>query len=337
MQELLKTNAADRKDMIRDHREDISSAEAKIKALKSESEEIKKAARKLSEENEEKLERRKNVDKKIGMIKGAGNALFVLGGLAVIAGAVLILAVGGVWPIIGGIAAALAGIACVVFGFMVRPKWKQHAQEQGEAYKALESYDKLQKDYKQHLQTIQTDVAENEDKIAEAEAAIEKIQDFDKYEPYYRWVDATQCGHIVVMVTGSANSLDGKPTPPKPGKRHKDSMAVVNGVEISLDKTPCCNAVPTNLGKQSGAFCVVPIESGDCQALRVRISYRADDSTLERTGDPVTVTKDESSTFLWYHVFAGKKGNQVYTHSYEDFEEFREAIAMSKEDVMRII
>lgn len=337
MKELLKTNSADRKDMIRDHQKSIASHEAEIKDLKSQSDDIKRTARKLSEENAEKLSRRKTVDKKIGTIKGASNALFILGALGIAAGAILIFLVGGVWPIVGGVAAALVGIAAIVFGFLVRPKWKQYAQEQSEAYEALKSYDKLQKDYSQHIKTIHSDITDHEAKIEEAEEAIEKIQDFDKYEAYYRWVDGSQCGHVVVMVTGSASSIDGKPTPPKEGKRYKDSMAVVNAVEISLDKVPCCNAIPTNLGKQSGAFCIVPIKENDCQALRIRISYRCEDSTLERTGDPIPVKKDQNSVYLWYHVFAGKNGSQVYTRTYEYFEEFRNAIALTKEDVMRVI
>lgn len=337
MQELLKTTKADRKDMIRDHQKEIGSHESEIKELKSQADDIKRTSRKLSEENAEKLSRRKIVDKKIGNIKGASNALFLLGAVGIAAGAILIFAVGGVWPIVGGIAAALAGIASIVFGFMVRPKWKQYAQEQSEAYEALKSYDKLQKDYAQHIKTIHSDIADHEAKIEEAEAAIGDIQDFDKYETYYRWVDKTQSGHVVVMVTGSANSLDGKPTAPKEGKRHKDSMAVVNAVEISLDKTPCCSEVPCNLGKQSGAFCIVPIKGSDCQALRVRISYRSEDSTLERTSDPIAVTENDNSIYIWYHVFAGKNGSQVYTRTYEYFEEFRDAIALTKEDIMQII
>lgn len=337
MKELLKTTKDDRKDMIRNHEKSIKSHETEIKELKSQMEDVKKTSRRLSDENADKLSRRKAVDKKIGGIKGSSNALFILGVLALGAAAVLIFLVGGVWPIVGGVAAALAGIAAIVFGFIVRPKWKQHAQEQNEAYKALETYDRLQNGYAKHIQTLQSDIDSYESKIQEAEAAIDKIKDFEKYETYYRWVDATQYGHIVVMVTGNTSSLDGKPTGPKEGKKYKDSMSVVTGVEISLDKTPCCIATPANLSKQSGAFCIVPVEESGSQALQVRISYRSEDSTLERIGDPITVTQDERSTFLWYHVFAGKKGNQVYTNTYKDFEEFREAIALTKEDVTKAI
>ncbi len=337
MTELLKTTKDDRKDLIRKHEKSIKAHESEIKELTSQMDDIKKTSRRLSDENAEKLSRRKTVDRKIGSIKGASNALFILGVVALGAAAILIFLVGGVWPIVGGVAAALAGIASIVFGFIVRPKWKQYAQEQNEAYKALETYDRLQKGYTQHIQTLQSDIDGYETKIEEAEAALDKIKDFEKYETYYRWVDATQCGHIVVMVTGNTSSLDGKPTGPKEGKKYKDSMSVVTGVEISLDKTPYCIATPANLSKQSGAFCIVPIEESGSQALQVRISYRSEDSTLERIGDPITVTQDERSTFLWYHVFAGKKGNQVYTNTYEDFEEFREAIALTKEDVTKAI
>ena len=238
MTELLQTTHDERKDMIRDHQKNIKSHQSEIKELKSQMDDTKRTSRKLSDENADKLSRRKAVDKKIGTIKGASNALFALGVVGLGAGAILIFLVGGVWPIVGGVAAALAGIACIVFGFMVRPKWKQHAQEQNEAYKALESYDRLQKGYHQHIQTLEKDIENYESKIEDAEAAIDKIQDFEKYETYYRWVDATQQGNIVVMVTGNTSSLDGKPIPPKEGKKYKDSMSVVTGVEISLDKTP---------------------------------------------------------------------------------------------------
>ena len=337
MTELLKTNSDDRKEMVHKHQKNIKAHESEIKELKAQMDDVQKTSRKLSDENVDKLSRRKSVDKKINSIKGASNALFALGVIGLGAGAILIFLVGGVWSIVGGIAAAVAGIASIVFGFIVRPKWKQHAQEQNEAYRALETYDRLQKDYAQHIQTLEKDIDTYESRIEEAEAAIEKIRDFEKYETYYRWVDATRYGHIVIMVTGNTSSLDGKPTPPKEGKKYKDSMSVVTGVEISLDKTPCCIATPANMGKQSGVFCIVPLEEEGSKALQVRISYRSEDSTLERIGDPITVIRDEKSTFLWYHVFAGKKGNQVYTQTYDDFEEFREAIALTKEDVNKAI
>lgn len=337
MKQLLKTTKDDRKYMIRDHQKSIKAYESEIKDLKSQVDDIKKTSRKLSDENEDKLDRRKAVDKKIGAIKGASNALFALGVVGIGAGAILIFLVGGVWPIVGGIAAALAGIAAIVFGFIVRPKWKQHAQEQNEAYKALEAYDRIQKGYNQHIQSLQTEINEKKALIEEAEAAIDKIEEFETYESYYRWRDSAEYGHIVVMVTGNTSSLDGKPTGPKEGKKYKDSMVVVSGVEISLDKNPCCIATPANLDKQSGVFCIVPIDGTGGQKLQVRISYRSEDSTLERIGDPVPVMHDQPSTYLWYHVFAGKKGNQVYTNTYKDFEEFREATALTKEDVMKAI
>lgn len=337
MKQLLKTTKEDRKYMLRDHEKAIKAYESEIKELKSQVDDIKKTARKLSDENEEKLDRRKAVDKKIGLIKAAGNALFVLGLVGLGIAAILIFVVGGAWPIVGGVAAALAGVAAIVFGFIVRPKWKKHAQEQNEAYKALEAYDRIQKGYSQHIQSLQTEINEQKARIAEKEAAIDKIEEFEKYETYYRWLDSAEYGHIVIMVTGNTNSLDGKPTGPKDGKKYKDSVDVVTGVEISLDKTPCCIATPANLDKQSGAFCIVPIEGGSTQKLQVRISYRSEDSTLERIGDPVAVMHDEPSTYLWYHVFAGKKGNQVYTNTYKDFEEFREATALTKEDVIKAI
>jgi SMC interacting uncharacterized protein involved in chromosome segregation len=83
MQELLKTTKADRKDMIRDHQKEIGSHESEIKELKSQADDIKRTSRKLSEENAEKLSRRKIVDKKIGNIKGASNALFLLGAVGI--------------------------------------------------------------------------------------------------------------------------------------------------------------------------------------------------------------------------------------------------------------
>ena len=61
--------------------------------------------------------------------------------------------------------------------------------------------------------------------------------------------------------------------------------------------------------------------------------YRA--SGFERISTPQPMRSDAKSKFVWYHISTCGKGTEIYAETYASFDELREAVRLSKEDVIK--
>ena len=333
MTQYINTTKEERKKMIQDHQSVIQDEKSKIAVLECKIKEFEQKAKDLCQENMEKLNRRSKVDKQISSIKGKSTLLIILGLLLLVAGAILYAKVN----LFAAICAALVGLASIIFGFVYRPKWKVFAAEQAEAHKALEEYDRIQEGFNRNIADIRSEIKKHQFQIQAEESKIQEIKDYEKYEPYYRWVEQSKTGHVVVMVTGDTNFSDSAPQPAQEGRRYTRTASFVKGIEVYLNDMLYCRATPKNFKQQSGGFGIVEIEEEGTQKLQICVTMAVGENVFQRVSDPLPVKKSSRSTFVWYHASICSKGTTVFFEEYDDFETFRKATSLTIDDVLKYI
>lgn len=333
MTKYINTTKEERKQMIKDHQSVIQDEESKIDILECKIKEVEQKAKDLCNDNKEKLARRSKVNKKIGAIKTKSTLLMLLGFLLIGAGLILYFKVN----LFAAICAAVVGIAAFVFGCVYRPKWKQFAREQSEAHKALEEYDRIQEGFSRSIADTKAEIKNHEFQIQSEKSIIQEIKDYEKYEPYYKWVEQSKTGHIVVLVTGDTNFSDSAPQPAKEGKKYTRTASFVKGIEVYLNDMLYCRATPKNFKQQSGGFGIVQIEEEGTQKLQVCVTMAVGENVFQRISDPLPVKKNSLSTFVWYHASICSKGTTVFFEEYDDFESFRKATSLTIDDVLKYI
>lgn len=333
MTQYINTTKEERKQMIQSHQSAIQEEKSKISVLECKIKEFEQKAKELCEENMEKLNRRSKVDRQIGSIKAKSTLLMLLGFLLIGAGVILYFKVN----LVAAIAAAVVGVAAFVFGCVYRPKWKQFAREQSEAHKALEEYDRIQEGFNRDIADTKAEIKKHQLEIQSEESHIQEIKDYEKYEPYYKWVEQSKTGHIVVLVTGDTNFSDSAPQPAKEGKKYTRTASFVKGIEVYLNDMLYCRATPKNFKQQSGGFGIVQIEDEGTQKLQVCVTMAVGENVFQRISDPLPVKKSSRSNFVWYHASICSKGTTVFFEEYDDFETFRKATSLTIDDVLKYI
>lgn len=333
MTKYINTTKDERKQMIREHQAVIKDEESKIDILECKIKEVEQKAKDLSADNKEKLARRSKVNKKIGVIKLKSTLLMILGLLIIGAGAILYFNDN----IVFAICAAVVGVAAIVFGLIYRPKWKQFAQEQSAAHKALEEYDRIQEGYSRTIADTKAEIKKHEFNIQSEESVIQEIKDYEKYEPYYKWLEKSTTGYVVVLVTGDTNLSDSEPQPAKEGKKYSRTSSFVDGIEVYLNDMLYCRATPKGFKQQTGGFGIVEIEDEGTQKLQVCVNMSIGNNKFQQISDPLPVRKSDRSSFVWYHASVCTKGTSVFVKSYGDFETFRQATSLTIDDVLKYI
>lgn len=333
MTEFINTTKDERKKMIQGYQYEIQEQKDDISTLEDEIKDVEKQSRALYEDNEVKLFRRSKVNKKIKSIKAKSTLLILLGLIMLGVCAYLLIQS----KTFFGICAALVGVASIVYGFVYRPKWKQFAQEQYDAHKALEEYDKIQEGHARSISDKKAQIKKHQLEIQSVESKIQAIKDFEKYEPYYRWVEKSETGHIVVMVTGDTNFSDSAPQPAKEGKKYSRTGSFVDSIEVYLNEMLYCRATPKGLKNQNGGFGIIEIEEEGTNKLQVCINMSVGNNSFQRIGDPIPVKKSNRSTFVWYHASLCSKGTSVFMTTYDNFEDFRKATSLTMDDVLKYI
>ena len=333
MTQYINTTKEERKQMIQSHQSAIQEEKSKISVLECKIKEFEQKAKELCEENTEKLNRRSKVDRQISSIKGKSTLLIILGLLLFGAAAILYAKVN----LFAAICAAVLGLASIIFGFVYRPKWKQFAREQSEAHKALEEYDRIQEGFNRDIADTKAEIKKHQLEIQSEESHIQEIKDYEKYEPYYKWVEQSKTGHVVVLVTGDTNFSDSAPQPAKEGKRYTRTASFVKGIEVYLNDMLYCRATPKNFKQQSGGFGIVQIEDEGTQKLQVCVTMAVGENVFQRISDPLPVKKSSRSNFVWYHASICSKGTTVFFEEYDDFETFRKATSLTIDDVLKYI
>lgn len=82
---------------------------------------------------------------------------------------------------------------------------------------------------------------------------------------------------------------------------------------------------------------VVALEENGAQKMHIRVNFDDANRGSDRITEPVSVKKNQATEFIWYHVSIAGKGTQDYTKTYSSFEKLREAVNISKEEMMQIL
>ncbi len=82
---------------------------------------------------------------------------------------------------------------------------------------------------------------------------------------------------------------------------------------------------------------VVALEENGAQKMHIRVNFDDANRGSDRITEPVSVKKNQATEFIWYYVSIAGKGTQDYTKTYSSFEKLREAVNISKEEMMQIL
>ena len=319
--DLLQTTSQQRQEMIAERRKACEDFAEQIKSVKEKDDA-------LTAENKEKIQNRDQILKNIKGIKRKGDALSILGILCLIACVILVWPVGGWIGILVGILVGLGGIAAIVFGIKIRLGWKVYKNDIDQANEGLTSYDNIHSSYLAEIKKM-------EEKIPVYNAEIAEIEDFERYAKYYKWAASVSKGHIVVFATNDKLGAESNPRSPSEGKKYKS--AEMKSLEIFLDAAPKLEKTPDTYLHQSGALGVVALEESGAQKMHLRVNFDDANRGSDQITEPVSVKKSQATKFIWYHVSIAGKGTQDYTKTYNSFEKLREAINITKEEMMEIL
>lgn len=337
IEKLLNTTAAERKKMIADLKDARDNATAALRkeneSLELRIKEIDINSDRLREENKDKIQVRNAVNKKIRAVKRKGNLLFFL--------ALIVAAASGIW-LFGihmalGIAGLVLALAAFIFGIVVRSGWKKYADEQNAANAALATYDATQKNLTDSKNDLEGKIKENKSQISQQSKSydeqIDAIKDFERYAEYYQWVAGLENGHVAVFVTGEVHVSDTSPRKPSEGKKYDSLQA--QSVEIYFNEMLYGSGVKQYFSSQTGMFAVAKAEEGSTQKMQIRVAYEIANNQFERISTPQPMRSDAKSKFVWYHISTCGKGTEIYAETYASFDELREAVRLSKEDVIK--
>lgn len=331
-QGLMGSTKQERDEMVSNYNNIIQTHEAKINGFKEEISNVKQKASKLAEENSEKLNRRSAVDKQINSIKGKAALLIILGIVAMVAGIILGLIVN----IFIGIGIAVVGLLGIVFGCIIRPRWKQFADEQAAAWKDLEEYDKINAGYNKEIAELNDKIDGEKRNIDVQKGKINEVREYEKYEPFYIWKENSSHGYVVLMATADVSVISDEPTSPKHGKKYDDS-SILNGAEVYFNEMRYGFSKFQFFSKQRGCLVIAAVEGDGPQKLETCVGYKIVNYDYASESAPVPFRMSSPSMFIWEHISVYKGGVQVYRNVYDDVDEFMSATSLTKEDVLKCL
>ena len=330
--ELMGTTKEERDELVFNYNKIIQTHEEKINGFKEEISEVNQKASKLAEENSEKLNRRSAVDKQINSIKGKALALIILGIVAMVAGIILGLIVN----LFIGIGIAVVGLLGIVFGCIIRPRWKQFADEQAAAWKDLEEYDKIKAGYDKEIAKLNNKITDENKSIDVQKSKINEIREYERYEPFYIWEEKSSHGYVVIMATADVSVVSDEPTPPKKGKKYDDS-SIIDGVEVYFNEMRYCFGKFQLFSRQRGCLGIAAVEEEGTQKLETCVGYTIVNYSYCSESAPVPFRKSSPSKFIWEHISVCKRGTQVYRNVYDNAKDFMEATSLTKDDVLKCL
>lgn len=291
---------------------------------------------KLKSENAEKLNIREAVDGKISSAKRKGNWVIFLGVVVIIA-ALLFLTEKNIGEELAflRIVGAVVGIVVVVLGIILRGKWKKYADEKTQSDHALAEYDRTQNAYANEIKQHRNEIRDLEMQIKDIEAEQDRIREFEKYEKYYKWEASIEKGYIAAFATSEFHAIDDSPREPKEGKKY--DRVPLTGLEIYMDEMLYAGGGVKSFSSQNGILAMTPVEEGGTHKLQIRVVYQIGDNCFDRVSKPLPISANSPSQFMWYHVSTCAKGTEIYVNSYDSFDDLREAVALTKEEIMRML
>lgn len=304
--------------------EAMAGLEKDIKALKKNIADIKEQIADLTDDNIAKISRRNNVKKNIAIAKLKGDLIAVPGLAVAIFGLVLILKDKLFW----GIALAVLAVAAIIFGLIVRNRWKAFCAEMKSADKDLAGYDKDVAQKNIQIRELDLQIKEKNEQIA-------TIKDFEKFETYYRFADEAETDHVLVFVTGKYSEKDEEPKKPKSGSKYPcDNL---DSVEIYLNDVQFDKASKQKFPKQNGVLTILELQSEEEQALQVQIICNDAAENYQQRTESIPAKKGKASLFVRYHVSTYKNGTKVYCEKFDSLPAFMEALNLSKNDIMSVL
>lgn len=315
--DLLKMTKEDRADAV-------ATLEKEIKALKKSIVDIKEQISDLTDENIAKIKRRKNVKKSVLIAKLKGDLVAVPGLVAAIIGFVLILKS----KLFLGILLAVLGVAALVFGLIVRNRWKAYKAEMLSADKDLTDYDKAVEDRKIQIKELDIQIDEKNEQL-------DVIKDFEQYEGYYRFANEAETNHVLVFVTGKHSEKEDEPKKPKSGGKYPcDNL---DCVEVYLNDVQYDKAQKQKFQKQNGIFTILELQAEEDQALQVQVICNDAAENYQQRTEAITAKKGKASLFVRYHVSTYQNGTKVFCEKFDSLPAFMEAVNLSKTDIMSVL
>lgn len=314
--DLLKTTQEDRDNAAADLEKDI-------KKLKRNISDIEDQISDLTDDNIAKITRRNNVKKSIAIAKLKGDIISLPGLIAVIAGLILTKNAP-FW----GIALAVVGVAAIVFGLIIRHRWKAFADEMKSADKDLAGYDKDVAQKKVQIKELNLQIEEKKEQI-------DAIADFEKFETYYRFADEAETNHIMVFVTGKCSDKEDEPKKPKAGTRYPcDNL---DSVEVYLNDVQYDKLKTQKFAKQTGALTILELQAKEEQSLQVQIVCNDAAENYQQRTESIITKKGKASLFVRYHVSTYKNGTKVYCEKFDSLSTFMDAMNLGKNDIMSVL
>ena len=161
-----------------------------------------------------------------------------------------------------------------------------------------------------------------------------EILEYEKDEKYFMLADRVATGHIFAFVTGEMSTSE-----PKTAEDGKTYMSTcVDSIELYLDEMLYAKGQKNRFSSgQYGAFAHFEIEDGGTHKFEECVRYSVSNTSFSRVGDPVPVNKSKPSVFKRYHVATSLKGTAVWMREYNSLEEFRKAICLSRDEIMKLL
>lgn len=291
--------------------------------LKSEIDAIGKESAQLTSDNNDKINRRDVVTKQINSVKAKGGWIIFLGIVLGVVAAILLKNEGQQILRIGGIA---AGVVVFILGIIVRSGWKKYESERISADAALREYDSKQEEYSQQIQSRKR-------KINEYDEELETIRDYEANMEYYQWDSITSTGHVFVFVTSDAHPFEDSPREPIEGKKY-DSFTL-SDIELYINDMEYDSGHKVRTSGQNGMCSHAELIDEGTQKLQVRILFNIGSNGFERISKPIPFRKNAASIYAWWHLSTCGKGTETYSMNYGTKEEFREAIGLTKNEMLQ--
>ena len=290
--------------------------------LQSEIDAIEKESAQLTSDNAEKIKRRDVVTKQINSTKAKGGWVIFLGIVLGVVAAILFKNEGQQVLRIGGIA---VGVIVLILGIVVRSGWKKYEDEMLSADADLREYDSKQEEYSKQIRS-------REQQIEKYDEELEMIRDYEANMEYYQWDAATSKGHVFVFATSDAHPFEDSPREPKEGKKYESFT--LSEVELYVNEMVYDSGRRVRASGQNGICSHAELIDEGTQKLQVRILFNIGSNGFERISKPIPFRKDEASQYVWWHLSTCGKGTETYIMNYKNKEEFREAIGLTKRELM---